>query len=158
MNQSDVNAYLGQIQLYFGRDYKDDELTLIRNHPQKAYTEALKEVELITGNFLPPPKDVIAFVERANNQIRPKEQPRPQLPPADKLQAAMGMKLVGLILDGKATRQQILDNIRKANDTKPGTGWMDAGTQLEKYYKRCKLDLNKKPSNYVSYELTDEML
>lgn len=158
MSQSDVNAYLGQIQIYFGRDYKDDELVFIRNrlfernYPQKAYIEALKEIETLQGNFLPPPKDVIGYAEKHYQQIKPKETVKVQPPPADKLQAKMGMKLVELILSGKATRGQILENIRKANDTKPGTGWMEAGTVLEKYYDRCKLSLDQKPAHYGLYD------
>jgi hypothetical protein len=157
MTQSDVAIYLGQIQLFFGKDYSDDQEKWMRGElfkrslPRQAYIDALKDIELIEGNFLPPPKDVIAIADRASSRLKPKEVAREVLPPADKLQAAMGMKLVGIILNGKATRGEILGHIRKANDTKPGTGWDDAGILLEKYYTRCNLDLGQKPANYGLY-------
>jgi len=157
---SDVASYLGEIQVYFGKQYTDEQYAFMQNRLLKseftrlAYIRALKDIEQIDSPFLPTPKDVLTIVEKAARELArqdPPAQTKTNIVPADRLQFEMARKLRGLIFGGKATRQQILDSIRKADSAKPGCGWMECGTDLEKYYTRCKLPLDKPPANFISF-------
>lgn len=161
---SDVVQFISQIETICGDNYSDMEEQIIKNHlrdrrfSREHFHDALKVFEEGGDFSLPNPKQMLALVESSRNKIGSVEKQREKVDPASKVQAQMGMKLVGLILSGKATRGQIIENMKKADGVRPGTGWMTEAENLERYYDKCGLDLDQKPANYFDYGLCDEAL
>ena len=156
---SDVASYITEFELMCRREFTDDERRWMRdrlfssNISQLAFIRALKDFENEDTDYLPAPKKVVSMAEKAQRDLEPKIVPREETIPTDRLQFEMARKLRAMILDGKATRQQIYDNMMKADGVRPGTGWDIQAMDLMKYYVRCKLPLDKPPSNYISCEV-----
>ena len=157
---SAVADFLAEIQTMYRRDYKDDEISFMRDrlfagkYSQQAMIRALAELEKVDSDFLPIPKKVLAEVEKAEYNIKPKQSVNTEgVKNASTLQKNMGCKLVDLILSGKATRGEILEMYRKAEHANPDKGWAKAAMELEAHYKLHNMPLDGKPETAISFEL-----
>ena len=156
---STVADFLAEIQTMYRRDYKDDEISFMRDrlfagkYSDKAMMRALAELEKVDSDFLPIPKKVLGEVEKAEHELQPKHNQPEKIVNASGLQKRMGMKLVDLILSGKATRGEILEMYRKAEHAKPDSGWAKAAMELEAHYKLHNMPLDGKPETSISFEL-----
>jgi hypothetical protein len=156
---SEVSDFLNQIQTMYGRDYKEHEISILRDrlfsgkYTREELIRAVRDIERIDSNYLPSPKQVLGACDSAKHALAPKENKDKTLPPKDKLQFEMFRKLRDLMFSGKVTRGEILDAIRKADATRPGTGWDKCGMSLERHYKDHNFPLDKTPNNFVSTDL-----
>ena len=156
---NNVDGFINLISGMFEKEYSPEGRGVLERGLSKFSAEVFavvsKDLENSGDRFKPVPTELIAMCGKVHGDMQPRKPLYEPVPPADKRQAAMSLKLVGIILGGKATRGQILDNIRKAAGVKPDTGWELCGTNLERYYDRCGLSLDEPPANYVSY--SDEL-
>ena len=154
---SDVADFISEIETMYGREYKDEENSFIRdrlfskNYDVKVLYAALADIEKIDSVYRPAPKQVLAIVEKVNYDMGPKENFKPEEVTTNpgSLQFKMAKKLRELIFSGKVSRQDILDSIRKADGVMRNTGWDTCGMTLEKHYRDGNYDLSKPPMNFI---------
>ena len=143
------------VEAIFEKDYSPEGLRVLeRNlpkYPNDVYTQVTKELESGDLKWRPKPKELVDLCEVVNRRMHPVRETKATEPQTtDDIQRRMGSKLVELILSGKATWQQILDNVRLADSERPNSGWDKCGMGLEKHHKFHGTDLDKPPQNIIS--------
>lgn len=119
--------------------------------PQDVFIQVSKELENGDLKWRPKPKELIDLCTIVNTRLHPVRENKPEQPKSnDDIQRRMGSKLVELILSGKATWQQIFDNIRLADKERPHGGWDKCGMELERHHKFHGTNLDEVPQNIIS--------
>lgn len=153
---SDVADFISEIETMYRREYKEEEVSFIRDrlfkkeYTQKVLIRAVEDIERIDSNYLPSPKEVLAITEKAHYDMTPKKPiERETGGSTSDVQFRMFKKLRELMFNGTGTRQQIYDMIRLADKERPGSGWDICGMTLEADAKKHAYDLSKPPDNYI---------
>jgi hypothetical protein len=155
---ADPNGFINLIEGMYDKDFSVDGRAILESRltefTDEVMNAAAKDIESANLNWRPKPLDVIGYCERARYRLKPKEEKVNSYGgDIDKLQFEMFKKLREIMFSGKVTRQQILDNIRKADETRRGTGWDKCGMALEKHYKDGGYDMDKPPSNQLGFDV-----
>ncbi len=150
------DGFVKVVEAIFEKEYSPEGLRVLdRNLPQfprDVLIQVTKELENGDLKWRPKPKELVDHCAVVNRRMHPVNTgPKaPEQKSTDDLQRRMGSVIVGMMLAGKASWQQIFDKIREADKNRPNSGWDKCGMTIERHHEKHGTDLSKPPQNIIS--------